>query len=105
MALLTAIENRGFGIWVRESGSLWPYPTIIFLHSLGLSVLVGINAALDLTLLGLAPGLPFRPLEKLFPIMWAGFWINTASGVALLIADATTLAANPVFYVKMACVV
>ena len=34
--------------------------------------------------------------------MWAGFWVNAASGVALLIADATTKLANPVFGVKMA---
>lgn len=104
MATLSALENSGFGIWVRESGSLWSYPTIIFLHSLGLSFLVGMNVALNLRLLGVAPGLPLAPLDKLFPIMWFGFWLNAASGIALLIADATTMMISPVFWVKMTCI-
>jgi hypothetical protein len=105
MELLGALENSGFGIWVRESGSLWSYPTIIFLHSLGLSFVVGLSVALDLRLLGCAPRLPLPAFKRLFPIMWFGFWINTLSGIALLIADASTMAVNPVFYVKMACIV
>jgi hypothetical protein len=104
MNVLTAIENSGFGLWVRESGSVWSYPTIIFLHSLGLAILVGANMALDLRLLGFAPGLPVAALEKLFPVMWTGFWINAASGVALSIADATTMLVSPLFYFKMALV-
>ena len=52
MDWLNVIENSGFGTWVRESGSLWSYPTIIFLHSLGLSFVVGMSVALDLRLLG-----------------------------------------------------
>ena len=103
MDVLQQIENTAFGIWVRESGSLWSYPTIIFLHSLGLSFVVGLSVALDLRLLGVAPNVPIRPLDKLFPVMWAGFWINAASGVALLVADATTMLDNWVFYSKMAC--
>lgn len=105
MALLGSLENSGFGIWVRESGSLWSYPTIIFLHSLGLSFVVGLNVAMDLRLLGVAPRLPLAPLEKLFPVMWTGFWINVASGVALTIADATTMLISPVFWVKMTCII
>jgi hypothetical protein len=102
METLKAIENTGFGIWVRESGSIWSYPTIIFLHSLGLSILVGLNTALDLRLLGVARQLPLRPMEKLYPFMWAGFWINAVSGVALTIGDAATMLNNPIFYLKMA---
>ena len=105
METLSAIENSSLGIWVRESGSLWSYPTIIFFHSLGLSFLVGMSVALDLRLLGVAPRLPIAPLENLFPIMWLGFLVNTVSGVALLIADASTMLVSPVFLVKMACIV
>ena len=105
MEILSAIENSGFGIWVRESGSLWSYPTILFLHSLGLSFLVGMNVIVDLRVLGVASRLPIAPLEGLFPVMWFGFWINTASGVALLVADASTMLVSAVFWVKMACIV
>ena len=105
MEVLRAIEDSGFGIWVRESGSLWSYPTIIFLHSLGLSFVVGLNVALDLRVLGISSRLPLAPLEQLFPIMWVGFWVNALSGVAILIADATTMFVSLVFLVKMVCIV
>src|SRR5262245_10626645 len=101
MDALIAIENSSFGIWVRESGSIWSYPTIIFLHSLGLSFLVGMNVALDLRLLGFAPGLPLEPMRQLFGLMRLGFWVNALSGIALSPAAAPTLLVSPVFYVKM----
>jgi hypothetical protein len=40
-------------------------------------------------------------MTRLFPIIWAAFGINAVSGITLLIADATTKLANPVFYIKM----
>jgi hypothetical protein len=33
--------------------------------------------------------------------MWSGFGINAATGTVLLLADATRMLANPVFYGKM----
>jgi hypothetical protein len=104
MDLLRAIEDSGFGIWVRESGSVWSYPTIIFLHAVGLTFVAGVNAALDLRLLGFAPRLPVASMAGLFPVMWIGFWINALSGVALLIADASTMMVSWVFWVKMAAI-
>jgi hypothetical protein len=101
MHFLASIEHSGFGTWVREAPTIWAYPTVLFLHTVGLAFLVGINVAIDLRILGVARSMPLAPMKKLFPWMWAGFWINAASGVALLIADATTKLANPVFAVKM----
>jgi hypothetical protein len=40
------------------------------------------------------------PLEKFYPVMWAGFWINAMSGVVLLAIDTKKLASTD-FYVKM----
>ncbi len=101
MELLAGLEQTGFGTWVREAPTLWAYPTVLFLHTVGLGFLVGINVAIDLRLLGVARGLPLAPMARLFPLMWAGFWINALSGAALVVADATTKLTNPVFYVKM----
>jgi hypothetical protein len=101
MDLLASIESTSLGTWVRESNSLWAYPTIIFLHSVGLTIVVGLNAAIDLRLLGFAPRLPIGPMVKLFPLMWFGFWINAFSGLALLAADATTFLIAPLFYIKL----
>ena len=105
MQFLASLEHSGFGTWVREAPTIWAYATILFLHTVGLAFLVGINVAIDMRILGVARSMPLAPMKKLFPWMWAGFWINAASGVALLIADATTKLANPVFAVKMLFIV
>ena len=105
MELLAALENSGFGTWLRESPSIWAYPAVLTLHTLGLGVLVGGNAVLDLRLLGWGKGIPLEPLERLFPIMWAGFWVNAISGVALFVGDATTKGTTWVFMTKLVIIV
>jgi hypothetical protein len=104
MDLLRAVEASQFSEWVRESGSIWSYPTIIFLHSVGLAIIVGLSTAIDLRVLGFAPDLPVAPMEKLFPIMWAGFWVNAVSGVFLAAADAPAMMTSWLFLLKMAII-
>ena len=101
MDFLLRLENSGFFSWVRESTSLFAFPGILLLHTIGMGLVVGINAGIDLRILGIAPALPLAPMEKFFPILWIGFWINAVTGTILLLADATTKLANPDFYVKM----
>lgn len=105
MDFLAALEASGFGTWLRESPTLWAYPAVLTLHTVGLGVLVGGNAVLDLRLLGYAPKIPLAPLERLFPIMWCGFWVNALSGVALFVGDATTKGTTTVFMAKLAIIV
>jgi hypothetical protein len=102
MQFLASLEHSAFGTWVREAPTIWAYATILFLHTVGLGFVVGVNVAIDLRILGVARQIPLAPMRKLFPWMWAGFIVNALSGIALLIADATTKLANPVFLVKMA---
>jgi hypothetical protein len=35
------------------------------------------------------------------PLMWAGFVVNAASGIILMVQDASTKLINPVFYIKL----
>ena len=74
--LLSSLEASAFSTWVRESPSVWAYPTILTLHTLGLGVLVGTNWMVDLRVLGFARAVPLPVLSRAFPIMWAGFWLN-----------------------------
>lgn len=101
MDFLVRIEQTGFLTWVRESPSLFAFGGILLLHTVGMGIVVGINAGIDLRILGLAQELPLAPMERFLPILWIGFWLNAATGVILLAADATTKLANPDFYVKM----
>src|SRR5215510_10711503 len=101
MDFLLRIEQSGFCTWVRESPSVWAFPTVLLVHTIGMGLVVGINAGVDLRILGLAPALPLKPMERFFPLLWVGFWVNAFTGVILLAADATTKMTNPDFYVKM----
>ena len=105
MQFLTWLEQLQFSTWIRESGSLWAYPLVLSLHAMGMSFVVGVSFAVDLRILGFGSGLPLRPFEKFFPFMWLGFWVNTISGIILLIADATTKFSNYVFYIKMGFII
>ncbi len=104
MELLLWIENSAFSTWMRESESLFAYPGILFLHTAGLSIVVGISVVVDLRLLGWLGDLPLGPLDRFFPILWTGFWINAVSGAALLAQNASTRFTSPVFGIKMALI-
>jgi hypothetical protein len=101
MDFLQWVEQTALATWVRESSSLWAYPTILFLHTMGMATIVGLNAGIDFRILGVAKQIPLAPMIRFYPLMWFGFLINALSGTALLIADASTKLANPVFYIKL----
>ena len=103
--LFTWIETTALSIWLRESPSLWAFPFVLILHTVGLAFLVGSNVALDVRVLGVAGGVPLRTLERYSVVMWSGFWVNAVSGVLLLIAYPTKALTNPLFYVKLALIV
>jgi hypothetical protein len=99
--LITAIEDSGFATWVRESPSIFAYTAILSLHAIGLAIVAGLSGVVALRLLGFAPAIPLAPATRLFPLMYAGFWINAASGVALLAANASGMLSSTMFFVKM----
>jgi hypothetical protein len=101
---LRAIELSGFSTWVRDSNSIWGYPTVLFLHTLGLAFVVGTSLTISIRILGAGSEVPIKPLDKLFPILWAGFFVNAVSGTILLAIDATYKLSSPIFWVKMACI-
>jgi hypothetical protein len=95
------LEGSSLAVWTRESPSIWAYPTVLTLHTVGLGVLVGANAVIDFRLLGFAPRLPIPSLAPLYRFMWAGFGINAVTGVLLFAINATTKSRQPVFYIKL----
>ena len=99
--VFAAIENLSLSIWLRESPSLWGFPFVLILHTVGLAFLVGASIAVNVRVLGLARGVPFGPLGRYFTVMWCGFWVNAFSGVLLLVAYPTKALTNPLFYVKL----
>ena len=49
---LQRLQDSSVGYWVSTAPTLWAYPTILTLHTIGLAMVVGPNAVLDLRLLG-----------------------------------------------------
>ena len=103
MSFLVWLSRTAPAVWGRESDSIWAYPTILFLHTLGLAILVGFTTVIDFRVLGFSPRLPLAPLRRFFRFIWAGFWINAASGTMLLVMAPVKLG-NPAFIVKMTCI-
>jgi hypothetical protein len=98
------IEDTALSTWVRESTSILAFPTIIVFHTIGMGLLVGANAAIDLRILGVAKSIPLKPMENFLPLLWLGLVMNVLSGIVLLLAYPTKALTNPVFYVKLTCI-
>jgi hypothetical protein len=99
--MMVWLEGTALSVWTRESGSIWSYPTILTLHTVGLGVVVGASAVVDFRLLGWAPRIPIPSLTPLFKFIWWAFALNAATGVVLFMSEATDKSRQPVFYVKL----
>jgi len=98
------IENSAPSEWIRGSESIFAFPTIITFHAVGMGFLAGGSAAIDLRILGFAPGMSLKAMRRFLPLLWLAFGVNAVSGTLLLIAYPTKALTNPLFYVKMALV-
>jgi hypothetical protein len=103
-AFLVDLSATTFARWINESESLFAYPGMLFFHTFGLAIVVGISIAVDLRLLGFATRIPLASMRALFRYLWLGFWINAVSGAMLFAADAPRKAQNPLFEIKLALV-
>src|SRR3970040_1474417 len=101
MEFLGWLEQLSYSAWVRESPSLWAFPALLFVHTLGMSLVAGGSAVIALALLGVWPPTACRPLEKIYPVIWFGFWINLFTGVSIFLKDASIYGRNPDFYIKL----
>ena len=95
------LESTPLHEWIVGSPSLLAFPGILALHAIGMGFAAGLSAAIDLRILGVAPAVPLTEMRRFLPILWAGFWLNAASGVLLLIGYPTKALTNPVFYLKL----
>jgi hypothetical protein len=95
------VESSALSDWVRGSESIFAFPTIITLHAIGMGFLAGGSAAIDLRILGIAPSIPLKSMQRFLPVLWLAFTVNAISGTLLLIAYPTKALTNPLFYVKL----
>lgn len=98
-------ENSAFFIWLRESPSVWAYPTVFFVHTIGLIFTAGASAVVDARLLGAVGGAPVAPFARYFKAIWMGIALTVLSGLVMLGSDPQTKITNRLFPLKMLFVV
>jgi len=98
---LNTLEQSGLSTWLRESESVFGFYFVLVLHTIGLALVVGPNAAIDLRLLGVGPDIPLQPLRSWFNVIWLGLAVNFTSGIFLVLAYPSKALTNPDFYIKL----
>jgi hypothetical protein len=98
------LQETSLARFVNESPSIWGFPFFLFVHSIGLSLILGPCLIASTRVLGLARSLPMAPLVRLFPWMWLGFILTLLSGTGLAIANAQNHLTNPILLVKLGLV-
>lgn len=89
------------GTTIRESTYL--FPVIETIHVLGITLVVGTIAIVDLRLLGIV----FKRekfsdvLSQVLPLTWTGFAVVFASGVLIFVSEAVDAYRNPAFRIKL----
>jgi hypothetical protein len=97
--VIAAIENSWLGELMRAYW--WTFPAAEALHFIGLCLLIGSLAIIDLRLLGFARGFPIRAIHKLLLWTWIGFGINLITGILFIFTQASFYYPNPSFWIKM----
>jgi len=101
--ILHALEMSAVGETMRQSLIL--YPAVETLHIVGFSILVGSIVAFDLRVLGFGRGIALEAAAKhLLRVAWIGFSLAVPMGLLLFATEATSIAENPSFRVKLALI-
>lgn len=98
------LQGLPFPTWIAESESIWSFPFVLFLHSVGMGLSAGSAFIIGLRLAGVARPLPVSSLRVFFTIFWAGFFLNLVTGSILFAAHATTTGYVPMYYAKLALI-
>ena len=103
-SFLAFIENGALSTFIRETPTVFVFPAILTLHTIGMGVLAGGSIAIDLRILGFAPKMALAPIGRFFLVLWLALVVNAVSGILLLIAYPTKAFTNPLFYVKLSLI-
>jgi hypothetical protein len=103
MAFLEWLQGTWVGVLVAES--LWGYPLLETIHTIGMAMLVGALGLINLRVLGYKPELPLFGTRDLLPLAWAGFTLNAISGSLLFTSDAVYFFESYTFRIKIGLII
>ncbi len=102
-AWATALQETGLSQALRAS--TWLYPLINTGHLLGIAVLFGAIAPIDLRLLGCWKRVPLEPLARvLLPMAAGGLALAVVSGALLFATQPRDYTTQPLFALKFALI-
>jgi len=100
MTPISALEASGLGQAMRQW--LWLYPVVEIVHIVGIGLLFGSVAILDLRLLGFSRRIAVKALARhVLPWTATAFFLIVPSGLMMFTAHASDFISSPVFVVKM----
>ena len=101
VAFLKSLEASGLAARIRDS--LWLFPLIESTHVIGLSLVFGTIAIIDLRLLGIASTQRSfkRMASEILKWTWAAFALTALTGSLMFITNARVYYHNPFFRKKM----
>jgi hypothetical protein len=102
MDMLIWLQESALAQWVGSAPTLLAYPTILTLHTAGMSVVVGTCAVIDLRILGVAGDVPFTSFRRAPLFVWSGFTVNAITGALLFLPAAEQKATQAAFFIKLA---
>lgn len=102
---LESVQYSEFGLWVAGGDTIFAFPMILVLHTVGLGIVVGVSALVNFRVLGVARNIPLADLRGAFRVLWWGFGLNATTGLVLFIAAAADKAYQKIFYVKLALII
>jgi hypothetical protein len=101
--LLAGVEGLRLAVWVRTGA--WPFAIANTAHVVGIALLFGGIAVLDLRLLGAARAIEVARLARLvLPVAVFGFVLAVITGALMFIANAREYWAHPLFAWKLALI-
>lgn len=97
------LEYSAYAEWVAVS--LYAYPIFLSLHAVGLGIVVGTLAVVDLRVAGCFKTMELGPMNKLINLAIFGFVVNLLSGLSLFSAQATYFVTHTAFLIKISAIV
>jgi hypothetical protein len=101
--VLASLEYSQFSNFVR--GELWGWPLALTIHAFGTAVVIGFIFIICLRLLGLFEAIPYRSLDRLFPVIWVALVVQFLSGFVLWMTKPTRYVGDGAFVLKMLLVI
>ena len=101
-SLIAPFEPAPNGFTNLMVANKWWWATMMVMHFIGLSLIIGVVGVMNLRIMGFAKELPLAPLHRLLPLAMAGLGINVLTGMLAFIGMPTYYTADIAFWFKLA---